>query len=369
MSKIEFNQTFLQAKKYKKVILKRVSNVIDSGIFLNGKEAKRLDKKLENFFGNGYFVTTASGHDSLMLAFKYFNLSSNDEIIFPANSYPTAFPVFLSGAKGIAVDVDKNGQLDPDELIKNITPKTKIVVVVHLFGLVGALNEIINICKQKKIILIEDCAQAFGTKYKNKYVGTFGDIGCFSFFPTKNIGTLGDGGGIWTKNKKIFDYFIKAKQYGEKERFYSEFLSGHSRLPEIQASVLNLYLETFSKDSYKKKILYSYFKKQLLKNKLLTQNVNILDSNKYSDPQIHLFVVRVKKRNDLIKYLGKNNIPSYVRYPFLINTMPAFNFLRKRNFVNTQRLTKESLCLPFHQFLSKKNIRYIVNTISKFYSL
>lgn len=367
MLKLEFNHTSIQARKNKKAILKKISKVIDSGIFLNGSEDKRLISKFNNFFSSKYFLTTASGHDSLLLALKYFNLKPTDEVIFPVNSYPTAFPVFLSGAKGIPSDVDENGQIDPDKILKRTTPKTKVIVVVHLYGLVGQLDKIVKICKDKKIFLIEDCAQAFGTKYKNKYVGTFGQIGCFSFFPTKNLGTLGDGGGILTKDKKIYDYFIKAKSYGESKRFKSEFVSGHSRIPEIQSAVLNLYLNEFTKEASERKKAYFDFK-AILENKNLQKYLRVLKSSNESTPVPHLFVIAAKKRDQLVKFLTEKGLPVIVRYPYPVSKVPAFSFLKKSTYRNAEKLSKEIVCLPFHHFLKKKDMVYIANVISKFYN-
>lgn len=366
MLKIEFNHTGIHARKNKKAILKKISTIIDSGIFLNGKEEQNLNKKLKKIFGKGYFITTASGHDSLMLAIRSLNLSLKDKVIFPVNSYPTAFPIFLSGVKGVPVDVDENGQLDPSSLLKNITPYTKAVVIVHLYGLVGQLNKIVEICKKRKLILIEDCAQAFGTKYKGKYVGTFGDIGCFSFYPTKNLGTLGDGGGIWIKKKEHYQFLIRAKSYGENNKFYSEFISGHSRIPEIQASIVGLYLENFKKDADKRKKLYFFFKNSLQKSKL-NPYIRVLTSDNKSSPVPHLFVISAQKRDALLKFLNKNNITSYVRYPYAVNTVPAFSFLKKVKYDQAEMLSKETLCLPFHQYLNKRDISYMVSIIKTFY--
>lgn len=367
MLKIEFNHTGIQAKKNKKAILKKISNIVDSGIFLNGKEEQNLNKKLKKLFGQGYFITTASGHDSLMLAIRSLNLSLKDEVIFPVNSYPTAFPVFLSNVNGIPCDVDKNGQIDPKDLLNKITKKTKAVIAVHLYGLVGELDKIIQICRDKKLILIEDCAQAFGTKYKDKYVGTFGDIGCFSFYPTKNLGTLGDGGGIWIKKKEHYQFLIKAKSYGEKIKFFSEFVSGHSRIPEIQASIVSLYLKNFKKDASRRKKLYFYFKSALQKSKL-NPYIRILTSDNKSSPVPHLFVITAKKRDALLKFLNKKNITSYVRYPYAVNTVPAFSFLKKVTYKQAEKLSKEILCLPFHQYLKKRDINYMISIIKTFYS-
>lgn len=364
--KVSFNHTKLKAIKYKKQIIRQVRKVLDQGIFLNGQNSKKTEEFLKNYFKTNYFLTCASGHDALLLALQSLNLKHDDEVIFPVNAYPTAFPIFINGSKGVPSDVDDNGQLDPDEVIKLINSKTKVIIAVHLYGLVGSLEKIVEICKKNKILLIEDCAQAFGSKYKNKLVGTFGDIGCFSFYPTKNIGALGDGGGILTSNKRIYDYLSKAVQYGEKYRYQSEFISGHSRLPEIQASIFNLYLKNINKEFQQRIYLKNYYEKQIIKHKL-DKYIYVLSSDEKSEPVNHLFVIKVKLRDRLRIYLKKANIETLIHYPLTVNKVSAFDFLSKKNYPNAETLSKEILSLPFHPYLEKKQIDYIIKKIVKFY--
>lgn len=361
---ILFNDTKIKSIKNKKLILKKISKVIDRGIFLNGPEVSTLEANLQKFFEKKFFVSCASGHDALFLSLQALGLKKDNEVIFPVNAYPTAFPIFLSRAKGVPADVDNNGQLDPDEVLKLITQKTKAILIVHLYGLVGNFQKIIDICKKNKLFLIEDCAQAFGGRYKNKLVGRFGDISCFSFYPTKNLATLGDGGGILTNNKNCFDFLKKAVKYGEKEKYKSQFISGHSRLPEIQAAVLNLYLKNIDQEISKRQELFDYYRKQITKYNI--KEIRVLESDKNSKPSTHLFVIATKRRDQLRNFLAKKNIPTLIHYPLPVNEVDAFKFLKNNQYPNAERLSKEIISLPFHPDMKKNQIDYIVNSIKIF---
>lgn len=365
---LSFNHTKLKAIKNKKAILKKIGNVIDKGVFLNGHYVKETENLLKKYFKTKYFLICGSGHDALLLALHSLGLENGDEVIFPVNAYPTAFPIFIDGLKGIPADVDDNGQIDPNSIGKLITSKTRAVILVHLYGLVGDLKKIIDICKKNKIFLIEDCAQAFGTRYKNKQVGTFGDIGCFSFYPTKNLSTLGDGGGLLIKNKRHFDFLKKAVQYGEKIRYKSEFIAGHSRLPEIQAAILSLYLKNIQNELSKRKHLANYYKEQIFKYGL-RKYITVLISDKESDPINHLFVIRTKLRDQLQNFFKKNNIETLIHYPSTLNKVPAFSFLSKKSYPKAELLANEIISLPFHPYLKKKHIHYIIKVMSKFYKI
>lgn len=363
---MDFNQTATAAREHKNELSKIFNAVIDSGIFLNGPENLRLEKKLTKLLSNGFVTTVASGHDALLISLQALELKKNDEIIFPVNSYPTAFPLAQLGAKMVPVDVDENGQIDPKEIEKKITKYTKVIVTVHLYGLVGNLKDIIKLARKHNLYLIEDAAQSFGTTYQNKFVGTLGDIGCFSFYPTKNLGTLGDGGAIWTKHKSLHKFFQQAKSYGERKRYFSLFVSRHSRIPEIQAAVLNHYLTVFLSDKKQKQHLAKLYMKYL---KGLSQ-LRLLLSNKESEPVQHLFVVEVHKRDALRKFLTSKKIPTAIHYPYPVHLIPAFSKLeyKRGDFPMSERLSKRIVSLPFHQYLTELDIAYITSKIKEFYN-
>lgn len=365
---ISFNHIALHAQRHSVEITEKISDIIQSGVFINGKENATLERNLSQLLG-GYVATTASGNDALFLALLSLHLSHQDEVIFPVNAYPTAFPIGLSGAKMVPVDVDENGQLDSREVMKKINKNTKAIVLVHLYGLVGDLEVIRSLAKKHYIVFIEDCAQAFGTLYNGKFVGTLGDIACFSFYPSKNLGTLGDGGALWTRHKSYYEYVIRARSYGEKNKYNSFFLSGHSRLPEIQAGILNIYSRDIEADFEKRKRAAHQYKKRFEKEKLFSK-VRVLASHPQSVPVQHLFVIEAKKRNRLRIYLGKKRIPTLIHYPRPIHLVPAFSPLayKKGDFPVAEHLSRRMISLPFHPYLSETDIDYIVRAIKEFYA-
>ncbi len=366
--KISFSYPQVKARKFASLIEKKVKEVLKKGVFLNGEQNQRLVKNLNDYLGGGYTVLTGSGHDSLLLALQSLGLNPNDEIIFPVNVYPIAFPIAQSGGKMIPVDVDEYGLIDINELEKRITKKTKVIMVVHLYGLTVQIDKIKKIVLNKKITLIEDCAQAFGSTLYKKPVGVFGDISCFSFYPTKNLGTMGDGGALWTPHKSLYHYFRKAVSYGEKKKYASEFIAGHSRLPEIQAGILNIYLQNIHKELAQRKETFRIYQR-FFKAYNLFSFIRIVYNNKDSDPALHLLVIEAKNRDKLREYLSNKGIETHIHYPYPVHLVQAFSFLgyKRGSFPMAERLSKNMLTLPFHPYLSKKQIEYFVESIRNFY--
>lgn len=365
---ISFTDVKERARQDRRNIMRMISGVLDEGIFLHGAQNSRLEEKLCSFLGGGYIKTVASGHDTLLLALQSLHLSPRDEVIFPVNSYPTAFPVALSGARPVPVDVDENGQINPKEVEKKITNRTKAIIAVHLYGLVGDIEKIRALTRKNKLVLIEDCAQSLGACFKGRTVGTWGDISCFSFYPTKNAGTIGDGGAIWTRNTKYHQFFTQARSYGEKIRYKSLFISGHSRLPEAQAGVISLYLARFGRElEKKKKIALMYY--QAFRRKKLLSYMTFLSTSTQSTPSYHLMVVRAQKRDKLQAFLKKYHIESLIHYPYPVHLVPAFSHLgfKKGDFPCAEGLAKEIISLPFHAFLRRHDIEYIADIIRVFY--
>lgn len=366
-----FNHIILNLKKQKNKRISLMTEIVNSGVYFYGKQTKKLEKNIKKFLGgNGFLTTVASGHDALILAIKALKLNSSDEVIFPVNSFPTAFAIAESGVKLVPSDVDLNGQLILGEIKKKVSNKTKAIVLVHLYGATGNIEEILEFCKKKSIYLIEDCAQSFGTQFDGKVTGTFADISCFSFYPTKNFATLGDGGAIWTKNKDWYKYLLKAKMYGasENNRYFSEFISGHSRIPEIQAGILNLYFGRLNEDFQARRKRHKQYK-ETISNLNMSNKIRLLDSDKNSDPIIHLLTAEAENREKLISYLRKKGIATQVRYPHPIHLIPAFAHLgyKKGDFPMAEKLAERIVSLPFHPFLKEKDIDYIVNSIKEFY--
>lgn len=367
---VSFNGIAEAARRNKKFLLSSFRHVLKRGVFLNGPEVASLERKLGQMFGRGRVITLASGHDAIFLSLKTLKLTDKDEVIFPVNAYPTAFPIVLSGARPVPVDVDKNGQLDPQKLEDALTEHTKVVVVVHLYGLVGQLNKIKAICRTHRLTLIEDAAQAFGSRDHGRLVGTIGDIGCFSFYPTKNLGAPGDGGAVWTKKKNVFEYVKAARSYGEETLYQSLFPAGHSRLPELQVAALQVSLRRFRRQAKARQRTYDRYLATFGIADLF-RFVRPLRSIPGSDPVPHLFVIEAKSRDLLATHLAQHGISTMIHYPTPVHLVPAFRFLGKRrgDFPMAERLSKNILSLPFHPYLTRAGIERVVATIAKFYHL
>lgn len=363
-----FNAVTFSARKHKRALITRLGAIIDRGTFLSGPENKLFEQNIKSRLGGGFVTPVASGHDALLLALLALRPKSTDEVLFPVNAYPTAFPIALAGVRPVPVDVDDNGQLDPKALEQAITPQTKAVIAVHLYGLIGELGVIKKICQKKKLVLIEDCAQAFGSTYHSRPAGTLGDIGCFSFYPTKNLGALGDGGAIWTKNKKWYEFFLAAKAYGEKTRYESEFISGHSRLPELQAGALNVYLGHFDNEAGRRRSVWALYDRQV-KKAHLDNFLRLLISNRASDPVPHLLVVDVDRRDGLRQFLVSRGIPTLIHYPTPVHLVAAFAplHLPKGSFPCAERLAGRILSLPFHPYLTRGQVYRVVQSIREYY--
>ncbi len=363
-----FNHTAIQARLLSVEILDQVKKVIASGIFLEGSQNTLLIKNLQKYFNAKYVVPLASGHDALVYALQALHLSPNDEVIIPANAYPTACAAYQAGARIVLADVNRDAQISLQEIQKKVTPHTKAVIVVHLYGFVGQLKEITSWLDKQKIVCIEDCAQSFGTTVEGIPVGTFGRFGCFSFYPTKNLGTLGDGGAIVTKRKKDYEFILQAKAYGEKKKYYSQFVSGHSRLPEIQASVLNLYLKHFPKTQKSRQKIWKYFIRQIQLHHL-HPFITPMQASREVQPTPHLCVLQVKDRDQLQAYLKKHGIETHIHYPVPIHKVPAFASLSNQDtsFPVTEYLSNTILSVPFHQFLREENVDEIIQLIQQFY--
>ena len=367
MARIFFNDLQTQSVRHKKELLKGFSRVLSRGVFLHGKEEEILTQKFRHVFKRNALLV-GSGHDALTLSLRALHLHTTDEVIVPVNAYPTAFAVEEAKAKLIFADVTENGQLSVETIEAVRTQKTKVVILVHLYGLTSDVMAISKYCKKHRLILIEDCAQAYGTKIQKNLVGTIGDIGCFSFYPTKNLGSLGDGGLVITKDKRIHETIRHLASYGEKRRYESYTVSGHSRLPELQAAGLRVYVSKFQKDAQKRRQVALWYT-----NEIATRNLNryvrVLISHTNSVPIHHLFVVAVQKRPQLQLYLHKKNIPTHIHYPLPTHKAQAFKHVKHKThaFPVAMKLAKEIISLPYHPSLTRMHVIRVVETIHTFY--
>lgn len=252
----------------------KIKEIIGSGKFILGEEVKNLEDEISHYLNVKHSIGVASGSDALFLALKALNISKEDEVITtPFTFFATAGSISRIGAKPVFVDIKKETfNINPELIESKITKKTKAIVVVHIFGQSADMDEIMAIAKEHNLKVIEDACQAIGAEYKNKKLGTIGDIGCFSFFPTKNLGAFGDGGLITTNNDKIANFLKKARVHGSSKKYHHEFVGINSRLDSLQAGILRIKLPHLDDWNEKRREIGKKYN-NALKDNFITPNI------------------------------------------------------------------------------------------------
>ena len=366
---IEFWNYKKEYLKLQKSILRRIDKTLKRGNIFFGEELNKFEKKFRYKYNSKFGSAVGSGTEALLIALKSINIKNGDEVITASNTaIPTISAIINSGAKPKLVDIGEDYLIDCSKIEKAITKKTKAIIPVHLYGQSCDMNMIIKIAKKYNLKIIEDCAQAQGAKYKNKYVGTIGDLGCFSFYPTKILGAYGDGGFIFTKKKDLHKKIRRLRFYGietieKKNKFYNKYYANengiNSRIDEIQCSILNVKLNLVDKFINKRIQLAKEYFKHLAETDLILPYKNYDNKHVY-----HLFTVYHPKKKEVIKLLNKKNIKTRTISPYPIQTMKAYKNLNfKKNLKNSEKKSKGIFCLPLYPEMNKKDVIKISNTI------
>ena len=347
----------------KKKIFKKINSLIKSSSFVGGKELKNFENKFSKFVGTKYCVGVGNGTDALEIAVKSLNLKKGSEIIVPNNTWiSTAEAVINNGFKVVFCDVNLDDySICVGDLKKKINSKTSAIMVVHLYGNPSNIRTINQLVKNKNIKIIEDCAQAHGTKILNKHVGTFGDVATFSFFPGKNLGAFGDGGAIVSNSKKVFDFCLRCRNHGSLKKYDHIFSGRNSRLDTIQAAVLSIKLENYKKSNLKRqKLAKIYFNN--LRNLKEIKLFNLKSNNVSS---FHQFVIRTKYRDELKNFLKKKKIDTMIHYPYMLSELKFFKYRKRIN--KSHNLGKYILSLPISEEHNEKEINYVCKSIIDFF--
>jgi len=360
---ILFNDFSKEPPFLKKELSKTVQKVLDSGWFILGKELENFEVNFAKFIGTRYCVGVASGTEAIALALMALNIGSGDEVITTnITAFPTITGILQSGAKPVVVDVlSSNGLIDYQKIQNKITPNTKAIVPVHLYGQSCNLDEIKLIASQNKLVVVEDCAQSTGATYNGLKSGSIGDCGAFSFYPTKNLGAYGDGGAITTNSKEVYTKLISLRNYGQTKRYHHETYGINSRLDEIQAAILNVKLKFLDQMNQERHEIASVYRNQL-------QTVECLNEESYGKHANHLFVIKSKNRDKLLEHLHKNEIQSLIHYPIPVNCQKAFLGQKDEIFENSVMFADAILSLPIYPGLSEKNLNTIIKTVNEFKS-
>jgi dTDP-4-amino-4,6-dideoxygalactose transaminase len=359
---IEYENLFRVNKPYFDKFKTTFEKVLESGWFILGKNVKEFESDFAEYNNVKYCSGVASGLDALTISLLALELPKGSEIIVPSNTYiASILSVIHSGHIPVLVEPDlQTYNIDPLRIEDAVTEKTRAVLVVHLYGKPCDMDPVIAICKKHNLFLIEDCAQAHGARYKGKKVGCFGEIAGFSFYPTKNLGCLGDGGAIVTNNELLHQKTEMIRNYGSKKKYYNEVVGLNSRLDEIQAAFLLIKLKSLDIINNHKRELASIYLSGLKEDFILPA-----EHDDFYDVY-HIFNIRHEKRDALKEYLKKNDINTEIHYPVPPHRQKALSFLSKRNYPLSEEIHNTTLSLPISTFHTSEDIYRVVDVLNKF---
>ena len=340
-----------------------VLEVLGSGSYILGKNVTAFEKEVAEYCGSSRAVGLASGTDALHIALRALDIGAGDEVITSAFTFvATAEAIGLVGAVPVFADIDsRTFNLDYKELEKKITPKTKAIIPVHLYGQPADMDPILEIAKTYNLYVIEDCAQAIGATYKGKKVGSFGDIGCFSFFPTKNLGAFGDGGMITTNSDMLADRVISLRNHGGKVRYYHDEIGLNSRLDEIQAAILRVkfpHLDSWNKRRQEVAIKY---------NELLKDVEEIITPFELEETSCvyHQYTIQTPQRDKMHEALKQKGVMAMIYYPVPLHFQEVHKYLKygQNSLPITEDLSAKVLSLPIFPEITDSQQNEVANAI------
>jgi dTDP-4-amino-4,6-dideoxygalactose transaminase len=376
-----------QYKSLKQELDSALIRVAESQHFILGPEVESMEKDFSEYLNVKYAYGVSSGTDALLLALMALGVKPGDEVISPTYSFfATAGTVSRINATPVFVESDPlTFNIDPEDLRRKITNKTKVIIPVHLFGQSADMDAVMEIAKEHGIKVVEDGAQAIGVQYKDgRFLGSIGDIGCFSFFPSKNLGCFGDGGLVTTNDDKLAENLQIMRVHGGKPKYYHKVIGGNFRLDALQAAVLKVklpHLDSWSEGRRKNAKLYNrLFKEAGLaeepgkikydeKNKVLLPKAVYEDSGVKNFHIYNQYCIRIEKRDELRDFLAKNGVITEIYYPVPFHKQECFTDLghKEGDFPIAEELADTSLALPIYPELKEEQIKYVVDTIKKFF--
>lgn len=333
--------------------------------YIEGKEDAAFEKAFAEFCGTDYCVGCGNGLDALMLSLKALGIGAGDEVIVPSNTYiATALAVTYVGAMPIFVEPNINTyNINPSLIEEKITEKTKAIMPVHLYGQACDMDPIMEISRKHKLFVVEDCAQAHGATYKGKKIGSFGDTAGFSFYPGKNLGALGDGGAVVTKNKALADKVRALGNYGSYFKYHHIYQGNNSRLDELQAAFLSAKLPHLDRMNTERKRIAARYLNEIKNDKVILPYV--IDS---VEPVWHIFAIRCKERDALADYLKEAGIGTNKHYPIPMHLQDAYKELgiKKGELPIAEEISATELSLPMYYGMAEEEISYVVEKINEF---
>ncbi len=349
------------ADEYKK----KAAEVLDSGWYILGNEVRGFEREFAEYIGSKFCVGCASGLDALQMAFRVLGVGEGDEVIVCSNAYiACVMGITMNGATPVFVEPDRYDNLDAEKIEAKISDRTRAILAVHLYGQSCDMDSIMDLAGKHGLKVVEDCAQAHGTLWKGRKAGSIGDIGCWSFYPTKNLGGFGDGGALTCNEERYAEAFRVIRNYGSRKIHYENDIIGmNSRLDELQAGLLRVKLSHLDElNEERRKIAERY--DQEIGNPLIAP----LETRPGSCNVYHQYVVHCRKRDELMAYLKENEIGTIIHYPIPPHLQKAYAYLgyRKGDLPIAEQYADEVLSLPMYNGMSGEEQSYVIEKLNSF---
>lgn len=350
--------------KYQEEFEKKAIDVLRSGWYVLGNEVKSFEEEFAAYTDAKHCVGLASGLDALWIAFRILGIGAGDEVIVQGNTYiASVMGITINGATPVFVEPDEYNNIDASKIEEKITDKTKAILVVHLYGQASNMEPIVALTEKYNLKLVEDCAQSHGACFNGKMTGTFGDIGCFSFYPSKNLGAFGDAGAIVTNDSQLAQDARIFRNYGSEKRYYNKVVGANSRLDEMQAGLLRVrlkYLDELTKE--RQTICEKYLKE------LNNDEIELPKIREGATTVWHQFVIHCKERQRLIDYLNEREIGTIIHYPIPPHLSEAYQYLgyQKGSFPITEQYADEVLSIPLFNGMTEEEQDCVIDAINKF---
>ncbi len=362
--KIMANRLDRGFKLYQEEYEQKALEVLRSGWYVLGNEVKSFEEEFAAYLGAKYCVGLASGLDALWIAFRLLGIGPGDEVIVQANTYiASVMGISINGAKPVLVEPDAFFNLDADKIEAAITEKTRAILVVHLYGQASDMTKIMAIAEKYHLRVVEDCAQSHGACHGGRMTGTFGDIGCFSFYPSKNLGAFGDAGAIVTNDPELDEKARIFRNYGSEKRYYNKVVGTNSRLDELQAGLLRVRLKHLDELQAERMYICRRYLHEL-KNPGLT----LPEIRGNSTTVWHQFVIRCKEREALMEYLKQWEIGTIIHYPIPPHLSEAYRYLgfEKGDYPITEKYANEVLSLPLYNGMKEEELNFVIKKMNDF---
>lgn len=340
-----------------------IDRVLESGWYILGGEVRAFEEEFAAYCGAKYAVGCASGTEAIALALMAIGVGPGDEVMTVANTaVPTVSAITMTGAAPVFVDIDDQFLMDTDGIESAITKKTKAILPVHLYGQMADMEKIMAVAEKHGLPVIEDAAQAHGSEFKGKRAGTWGVLGCFSFYPTKNLGCFGDGGAVTTSDKELYDRLLMLRNYGQEKRYHNSITGINSRLDELQAAVLRVKLARLDEWNNKRRQVAVWY------NESLGDACTCPTEKPDARHVYHLYVIRTLDRDGLMAYLEKEGITTLMHYPIPIHLQQAYEELgyKTGNLPVTEAAVEQILSLPMHPAVTQDGVRFVAEKVREY---